>query len=191
MVEPILCAEMNSGITLIDTLFSRGGGPMPRDTVIKVLLIAAVPMTGLAYVAARTFVPSEPQRAVSRTSPVPVGHDVPIDLRFEEEPPSVNAMELPVHVEARPQRASQPRAEPTHPASPPLVEREVLAGPSARQSKRGFVRIWGAVRPDTSIEPGARRSASELSGHYRSEDEGPSFDRVGSPGSPAEMEADD
>lgn len=64
---------------------------MSKSAVFKVLLVVAIPATGLTFAAARALAPHEPPRAVSRTSPTPAGRDVPIDLEFDEQPPTVNA----------------------------------------------------------------------------------------------------
>lgn len=159
---------------------------MTRNAVVKVLLVVAVPITGLAYVGLRE---AEPQRAEAPAL-TPFERIEPIDLRGVEEPPLVGVEELPVYVEPKWQPAPAPRVEPAPPPNP--VVREVLAGRSARQSKRSNVRMWGVHKPDTAIAiEGARRSASELSGRYRGEDKRPTFTGVGAPGASAELETED
>ncbi len=162
---------------------------MTRNAVAKVLLVVAVPITGLAYVAVRELPIVEPQRAEAPAL-TPVERIEPIDLRGVDEPLPVGVEDLPVYVEPKWQPAPASRVEPAPPPNPEV--REVLAGRSARQSKRSNVRMWGVHQSDTAIAiDGARRSASELSGRYRSEDKHPSFDGVGRPGASAEPETGD
>lgn len=162
---------------------------MSRNAIAKVLLVVAVPMTGLAFVAARELPIGEPQRAEAPTLPS-IERVQPIDLREKSDPPSIGAEDLPVYVEPKWQPAPASRVELAPPPQP--AAREVLAGPAARQSKRSNVRMWGVHQPDTAIAiDGARRSASELRGRYRSEDQRPSFNGVGRPSASAELETKD
>jgi hypothetical protein len=155
---------------------------MSKQLFMKVLLASAVPMTGLVYLAASQYV--SPDIAYA---PAPKRTTPPRAIAPTDDTPTVSVLELPVYVEAR-RVAPIAKVEPETPPPPPPMPtvREVLAGQSARQIKASFVRMWGVHEPDTLVE-GTRRSASELSKHYRSGDERPRFERVGLSGASAEI----
>ncbi len=160
---------------------------MSKHLFMKVLVASAVPMTGLVYLAASQH--SSPDIAYA---PAPKQTEPPKTFAPEydapkDDTPAMSVLELPVYVEAR-RAALVPKVEPeaaAPPAAMPTV-REVLAGQSARQIKASFVRVWGVHEPDTLIT-GTRRSASELSKHYRSGNEQPRFERVGLSGASADV----
>lgn len=158
---------------------------MSKHLFMKVLVASAVPMSGLVYLAASEL--SSPEIAyapapLQTTSP-------PKTVEPQDEARAISVLELPVYVEAR-RVAPVPKAnatpEPTTPPKSMPTVREVLAGQNARQLKASFVRVWGVYEPDTLLD-GTRRSGSELSKHYRSEDERPRFERVGLSGASAEV----
>jgi len=159
---------------------------MSRNVFMKVLVAAAVPMTGLVYLAATEYEPGVTPIAHA-PAPTPRSASSPVTEPADEEP-TINVLELPVYVEARWQPAPAPKVEALEPPQPPPMPtiREVMAGQAARQLKASFVRVWGVHQPDTIIES-TRRSPSALSRHYRSADEQPNFERVGVPGVSADM----
>ena len=144
---------------------------MSRNAAIKVLLIAAVPATGLAYVAAQSFAPEPEQTVTLPPIPAPAA---PLDLRPIDDPPVIQVEDLAVYVE-RKQVAPQP-VEPPPRAQQPDV-REVLAGKEARQAKRSYVRMWGVYASDTML-PEEQRPASALRQRYRDSDEAPDFKKI-------------
>lgn len=158
---------------------------MSRNLFMKVLVAAAVPMTGLAYLAATELEPGVTPIAHA-PAPTPRSASSPVAESADEET-TLNVLDLPVYVEARWQPAPAPKVEAMEPQPPPMPTiREVMAGQAARQLRASFVRMWGGHQSDTIIES-SRRSPSALSRHYRSADEQPNFERVGVPGVSADM----